>query len=122
MTAPGAGRRRALRRGARAEAAAALWLRLKGYGIVARRFACRTGEIDLIARRGDVLAFVEVKSRDDAAEAAAAITAGKRARIVSAARSWLAAHPDDARCACRFDAILVRPWRPPVHIEDAWRV
>jgi putative endonuclease len=122
MTAPGAGRRRALRRGARAETAAALWLRLKGYGIVARRFAGRTGEIDLIARRGAVLAFVEVKLRDDAAEAAEAITAGKRARIVSAARHWLAAHPDDAGRACRFDAVLIRPWRLPVHIEDAWRV
>ena len=115
-------RRQALQRGRRAEGAAALWLNCKGYRIVARRFSCRTGEIDLIARRGSVLAFVEVKYRATTADAAQAITPAKRARIVSATRAWLAAHPRDENLSCRFDAVLMRPWRIPVHIEDAWRV
>lgn len=115
-------RRRALARGMRAERIAALWLRLKGYRIAAMRYACAGGEIDVVARRGHVLAFIEVKYRDDIASAAHAITDAKRARIGAAARGWLAAHPADARRACRFDAVLLRPWRPPVHIEDAWRM
>ena len=115
-------RRQALQRGNRAEGAAALWLGCKGYRIVARRFSCRTGEIDLIARRGSVLAFIEVKYRATTADAAQAITAAKRRRIISAAHAWLAAHPRDNNLSCRFDAVLMRPWRIPVHIEDAWRI
>lgn len=114
-------RRAANRRGARAEHIAALWLRLKGYRIVARRFAAAGGEIDLIARRGRTVAFIEVKHRADIAAAAEAITASKRARITAAARAWIAAHPDDATRNCRFDAILLRPWKLPLLIADAWR-
>lgn len=120
MTSPLA-RRRANRLGARAESLAALWLRLRGYRIAARRFSCPRGEIDLIARRGRVVAFIEVKYRADTASAGEAITAAKRARITAAARAWLAAHPDDALRDCRFDAVLMRPWRSPLLIEDAWR-
>ncbi len=114
-------RRAARTRGRWAESAAALWLRLKGYRIVARGFSWRGGEIDVIVRRGRALAFVEVKYRADAGSAAEAITVAKRARIAGTARAWIAAHPDMAALALRFDAVLVTPWRLPVHLVDAWR-
>ncbi|MFM2130580.1 MAG: hypothetical protein RL477_2126 [Pseudomonadota bacterium] len=114
-------RRAANRRGLRAEALAAVWLNLRGYRVAARRFSCPLGEIDLVVRRGRTVAFVEVKSRADAARAGEAITAAKRARIAAAARAWIAAHPEDGARDCRFDAILMRPWKLPLLIEDAWR-
>jgi putative endonuclease len=104
-----------------AEALAACWLRLFGYRIAARRFAANGGEIDIIARRGRTVAFIEVKYRAVETDAAESITAVKRRRINSAARAWLAAHPDDAGRDCRFDAILIRPWRLPTVLRDAWR-
>ena len=114
-------RRAARTRGRWAESAAVLWLQLKGYRILARGFAWRGGEIDVIARRGQTLAFIEVKYRNDAGSAAEAITAAKRARIWDTARAWISAHPDMANLSLRFDAMLVTPWRLPVHLTDAWR-
>lgn len=118
-------RRQALARGRLAELAATLWLRLKGYSIVARHVTggrgTGAGEIDLIARRFGVLAFVEVKARPDAEQAAYAITPQQRRRIARAAQAFLARRPDLGRCVLRFDAILVSPWRLR-HISDAWRM
>ncbi len=108
-------------RGLRAERVAALWLALKGYRILARGYAVRGGEIDVIARRGDTLAFIEVKRRDRERDAAEAITPAKRRRILIAARAWLAAHPEDAARALRFDAMLMTPGRLPRHLPGAWR-
>ncbi len=116
-----AGRRRAYRRGRLAEAVSAWWLRLKGYRILARGYRTPVGEIDLVARRGDVLAIVEVKARPDIGTAAAALGSRQRHRIGRAAALYRARHPDCADLAIRFDAVLVRPWRPPVHVIDAWR-
>jgi putative endonuclease len=79
--------------GLRAESIAALLLRLKGYTILARRFVVSGGEIDLVARRGGSIAFVEVKARADLEVAAIAISATKRRRIARAARVWLARNP-----------------------------
>ena len=114
-------RKAANRRGAMAEAMAAFWLRLLGYRIAARRYAANGGEIDIVARRGRTVAFIEVKYRAEAADAAEAITETKRRRINGAARAWIAAHPDDASRDCRFSAILMRPWRLPMILRDAWR-
>jgi putative endonuclease len=117
---------RAQRHGAWAEAAAALWLRLKGYHLLARQRRSRrgagAGEVDIIARRGDVIAFVEVKLRPTRAEAAGAIGGRQRRRIGQAARTFLAGRPDLAGCTIRFDAVLVTPWRLPCHLCDAWRM
>jgi putative endonuclease len=113
-------------RGHRAETLAAWFLRLKGYRVLARRLTTGrgtgAGEIDLIVRRGNVVAFVEVKARSDLAQAAAAITPHQQARLVRAARAYLGRHPELAACSCRFDAVLVVPRSLPRHICDAWRM
>lgn len=96
------------RRGEDAENLAAAFLEGRGLQIVQRNFRCRFGEIDLIARNGAVLVFVEVRARssEDYGGAAGSITAAKRRRLVAAARHYLASHR--TRRACRFDVVLVR--------------
>lgn len=107
--------------GLRAEAMAAWMLRLKGYSILARRMKTRAGEIDLVARRGRVLAFVEVKARGDLDAAAEALLARQRARLVRAAELFVAARPALAGHDMRFDLVQVAPGRWPRHLADAWR-
>ena len=82
-------RRRAWRFGRRAESLAAWWLRLKGYRILAREFRVPVGEIDLIARRGTILAFVEVKARKTAEAAPDALQPRQQRRIARAAGAFL---------------------------------
>jgi putative endonuclease len=113
-------RRRAERRGRRAEAVAAWGLRLKGYRILARRYRTPVGEIDLVAGRGRVIAFVEVKSRATLADAAEAVTAAGRRRIARAAAAWLAAHPSAAGRDLRFDVIVAAPRRLPRHLRGVF--
>ena len=94
-------------RGEDAENLAAVYLQQAGLELVARNYRCRFGEIDLIARDGNALVFVEVRMRssDRFGGAAASITAAKRAKLLRAARHYLAGV---ARApACRFDALLV---------------
>jgi putative endonuclease len=64
--------------------------------------------------------FVEVKARDLLDDAAEAVTPRQRQRIIAAAEVWLAAHPNDATCDIRFDAVLVAPRRMPRHIAGAF--
>ncbi len=120
MTRPA--RRAAERRGQRAEMLAALCLRLKGFKIIERRFRSRAGEIDLIARRGKRLAFVEVKARRTAQEAAWAVTPRQQARIARAAEHWLAIRGLDKDFDITFDVVLIAPWTWPRHIASAFRV
>ncbi|NQV84918.1 MAG: YraN family protein [Rhodospirillales bacterium] len=114
-------KQKAWRLGHVAELFATWRLRLKGYRIITRRFRSRVGEIDIIARRGDVLVFIEVKARRDAATAAHAISARQKRRITRTAQVFVQAHPSLALMDQRFDAILVSPRRWPVHLVDAWR-
>ncbi len=114
-------RRRAYGRGRKAERLASWWLRLKGYRILTRRFRVPVGEIDLIARRGRILALVEVKARSSLAAASEAIGPRQRRRIERAAALFLQRNPALAKLDLRFDAILLVPGRRPHHIEDAWR-
>lgn len=109
------------RQGRRAETWAAWLLRLKGYRILDRRWRGRGGEIDLVARRGGVLAFVEVKLREDAGRAALAATGRGPARIIRAASEYLAGRPALAGLDLRFDLVLASPGRLPRHLPDAWR-
>lgn len=110
-------RRRAERGGRRAEAIAAWWLRLKGWTILARRVRTPVGEIDLIARRGRVIAFIEVKARPDPAQAALSLDEYRLRRVVAAAGAIAHRHarPGDD---LRIDAIFVTPWRRPHHLVN----
>ncbi len=108
-------RRDAERRGRRAEAIAAWYLRAKFYRILARRYRTPLGEIDLIARRGRTVVFVEVKSRPTGEAGLEAVTAKSRQRIARAAALWLAAHPAAAGLDQRFDVIVAAPGRRPRH-------
>ena len=105
-----------------AESVAAWSLRLRGYRIVARRFRTPLGEIDLIARRGRLVAFVEVKARGDLEQALVALSLKQRQRTARAAELFLLRRPDLAGHTLRFDLVTVRPWRLPRHLTDAWRV
>jgi putative endonuclease len=109
------------RAGRRAETLAVWLLRLKGYAILARRFRSPVGEIDIVARRAGILAFVEVKQRRQSEAALAALTARQRARLQRAALAFLSTRPAVAGLAQRFDVVLVIPWRRIIHIIDAWR-
>jgi putative endonuclease len=93
--------------GAKAEALAAAFLAHRGLAIVERNWRRRCGELDLVARDGDTLVFVEVRlrRREDFGGAAASITAAKRARVVAAASLYLAKLPHVP--PCRFDAVLL---------------
>ena len=115
-------RKAAERRGHAAETLAELLLRIKGYRIIGRRFRSRAGEIDLIARRGRRLAFVEVKARASADEAAWAITPRQQARIIRAAEHWLAIQGGEQDFDMSFDVVLIGPWAWPRHIVSAFRV
>ena len=108
-------RRAAARRGGRAETVAAWWLRLRGYRILARGFRAPVGEIDLIAKRGRVLAMVEVKARPTLDEARQAISPRQRDRIARAALAFVQRHPVLRRLNLRYDALLLVPGRWPRH-------
>jgi putative endonuclease len=118
-------RQTAQSRGKAAETLAVLWLRLKLYRILARSAVTGrgsgAGEVDIIAKRGDLVAFVEVKARASLTDAAESLGSAQRRRIERAAAGFLARHPRLGHCQVRFDVILVTPKRFPRHILDAWR-
>jgi putative endonuclease len=105
--------------GRRAETIAAWWLRLKGWTILARRLRTPLGEVDIVARRGRTVAFVEVKGRASAAEAALALDEYRLRRVAAAAAALahrFARDGDDTR----IDAMFVVPRRLPRHLANVW--
>ena len=109
-----------------AEWVAMVLLILKGYRILDRRFKCKVGEIDLIAQKGQVLCFIEVKARKHKRDALEALSFHQRQRIISAAQWYLAKCSNEKFTAqqdisCRFDLMAVEPWRIPTHVIDAWQ-
>jgi putative endonuclease len=114
-------RQKAYRLGHRGEWLAAMALRLKGYRILARRYRTKLGEIDLIARRGDLVAIVEVKARPTVETAMDAVSYHAQIRIERTADLWLARQPDHARLSLRFDLVAVLPRRWPVHVENLFQ-
>ena len=110
-----AARRRNEARGRNAETIAAWFLRAKGYRILGRRVRVHVGEIDLVARRGDTLVFVEVKARRALDSAVIALHPAALRRIEAAARV-LTPHYGRGCTTTRIDAVLVQPWRLPVHM------
>lgn len=117
---PDRDRQKARRRGALAEYRAALALMLKGYRILGFRVRTPLGEIDLIARKGDLIACVEVKARRSLEMAVFAVTPAAQHRIRGAAGLWLSRRADAARLSVRFDIVAVRPWRWPIHLPGAF--
>ena len=113
-------RQHAEKRGRRAESLAALWLRLKGWRILARRARVRGGEVDLVARRGRTLAFVEVKARGSEEAAGFALDAWRIRRVVTAAEQLAPRYMRDGD-SVRIDAIYVTPGRLPRHLPDVWQ-
>lgn len=113
-------RRHAERRGHAAEYWAAFYLMLKGYRILALRYRTRLGEIDLIVRKKDVIAFVEVKARNSEAGAVDAVSYASQNRIRAAADIWLSRRRDGGLLSSRFDIVAVLPCRIPKHFIDAF--
>jgi len=113
-------RRKAETSGRRAEWVAGLALTLKGFRIIARRYKTPAGEIDLVARRGGLLIFVEVKARERLEDAIEAVTQGNWRRVNKAAGLFLSRHPHLATQDMRYDIIALGRWRLR-HIIDAWR-
>jgi putative endonuclease len=114
-------RLKARRRGRIAEHLCRWHLRLHGWRILACDWRCPAGEIDILAKRREVLAVIEVKSRPDFATAAVALAPRQRRRIARAAEAFLLMRPELAAMAIRFDVMVVEPWRLPKHLPGAWR-
>ncbi len=113
-------RQKAWRRGHVAEYLAAVFLLFKGYRILAVRHRTKLGEIDIVARKGDLAVFVEVKSRRGAQEAIDAVSFSSQKRIRAASDLWLARQPDFARLSQRYDIVAMLPGRWPRHFPDAF--
>ena len=107
------------RGGRRAETLAAWWLRLKGWKILARRVRTPLGEVDIVARRGRTVAFVEVKARGSAAEGARALDDYRLRRVAAAAGALVHRFARDGD-EMRIDAMFIVPGRLPRHAENVW--
>lgn len=113
-------RQRAEQSGRIAEHVALIYLRLKGYRLLAHRYRSPAGEIDLVMRRGGVTAFIEVKSRTSIDSAVESVTAQQSKRIAAAARSFMGRDRAAAMQSCRFDIVAISPYHWPQHIENAF--
>ena len=114
-------RRRRGRFGRFAESICVWHLRARGFRVLARRYRTPMGEIDIIARRGRLVAFIEVKARRTRELAGESLSARQRRRIARAAAAFLQKTPQLQGFDQRFDVMLVAPWRPPRHVIGAWR-
>lgn len=108
------------RKGREAEAQAAQWLMQQGWQVVAERVKTKLGEIDLIARRPGMVAFIEVKWRKRAADLATAIDERRLARVAAAVEIVAHEYVKDGE-DLRIDVLLLAPGTPPRHIANAWQ-
>lgn len=79
------------------------------------------GEIDLIAQRASVIAFIEVKARPDIEAGLSAVSKEQQRRIIRGAERFISANPHLAQKNIRFDVMVVRPWRWPTRLTNAWQ-
>ena len=114
--------RRAEASGRDAEDMAAAALLRDGWAVLARRARTPAGEIDLVAERDGLLAFVEVKARPSLTEAVFALGARQRARLLAAAECWLGANPGHGAAGMRFDVVIVAADGTARRIADAFRM
>ncbi|RIA37782.1 putative endonuclease [Hephaestia caeni] len=119
MTRVADARRAAEAAGRRGERLAAWWLRLKGWRILDTRVRTPAGEVDLVAKRGNLVAFVEVKMRKSAADLDIAIDERRLARVAAAAEVLMPRYATNGE-DIRVDVILLAPATRPRHIENAW--
>jgi putative endonuclease len=114
------------RRGRWAERLCMLRLNLTGWRILARRHTAPRGtglgEIDIVAKRGRVIAFIEVKARPRRDLGLLAVSTGQQRRIARAAAVFLARRPDLADCSARFDVMIVGPGLWPYRLTNAWEI
>jgi putative endonuclease len=114
--------RRRAERGGRIAEQAALWaMRCKGYRLLAQRYKTPMGEIDLIMRRGNTTAFIEVKKRESVDAAIFSVSPRQAKRIGAAARNWIARDPRAATGIWRFDIVSVVAYQWPKHYPDAFQ-
>lgn len=114
-------RQAAYKLGHKGEGLAALYLRLKGYKVLARRYKTHVGEADIVARRGSSLVFVEVKARKTLDEGLESISYKQKKRVIRAAENYLMENPKSAGMDIRFDVIIVMPGLNLKHLQDAWQ-
>jgi len=112
---------KAYRYGVFAEFFVIMLLAVQGYSVLARRFKTKVGEVDIIAKRGKNLVFVEVKARGKKADVEEVLTRKQADRINRSALLFIANKPKFANFSIRMDLFLVRPWRFPLHIKNAWQ-
>ena len=108
------------KRGHRAETVALIFLRFKGYKLLARRFKSHHGEIDLIMRKGQTTAFIEVKARSTTDAAISSVTTYQSKRISAAAGLWMGRDAKAAAGFCRFDIVAINAYLWPTHIPNAF--
>ncbi len=116
----GKARRRANRRGHVAELCALIFLMAKGYRPLARRFSVSGGELDLVMKRGSLIAFVEVKARRDIESAIHAVDTQKQRKLKRAVNVWLARNPWACAYSLRMDTLYVIGGFRIRHDEDAF--
>jgi putative endonuclease len=118
--APAKERRKSYLLGIAAEYLCAAFLVIKGYSILVLRHRNHAGEIDIIAAKGDLIAFIEVKARQEKDAALHSVNATKQQILYRAASAFIATNPKYASHILRFDVMVVTSLRIH-HIKDAWR-
>lgn len=106
--------------GRRGEWLACVLLRLKGYHILKRNLRTPQGEIDIVARKGHRLHFIEVKSRRTRDSALVAISLRQQKRIIRASQAFLSGNPRYCDCDIHFDLIAIALMCWPIHLKNAW--
>ena len=111
-------------KGRAGEEDACRYLKRHGYIIIEQNCRLGRGELDIVASKGDILTFVEVKSHQHRESSLLAMHQGKCRRMVSAAQTWLGLHDEYSHFQCRFDLMIVTPRKPslltpllPAHVE-----
>jgi putative endonuclease len=97
-------------------------LRLKGYRILSQRYKTPVGEIDIVAQRGGLITFIEVKARSSRTKGLECISQKQQTRIYHAAQIFLSRNVKKDFNQWRFDVMVVVPWSWPYHLRDAWRL
>lgn len=113
-------RRKAHLKGQLAEYLAVIYLTFKGYRIAHLRYKTKLGEIDIIARKGDLAIFVEVKARKNIQTGVDAVSYPSQTRIKNASDLWLAKQKNPHLISQRYDIIVIAPWQRPIHFLDAF--